>query len=94
MSRSVVCIAAFLLVVGCKDIRSLISSSSPYVEYAKSLERAGLSKASLCQSWKEAGEQAFTDSILVALPFSEAAYVQASKPRAHAYLFDVDMANQ
>lgn len=80
----------FLALCGCKGVHSLLGTLSPYERYEKSLAKAGLMNTVLYTSWKEAGEQAFHDSLEVSLPFAEASYLQASKPSAHAYRFYVE----
>lgn len=43
----------------------------------------------MTKEWLSAGERAFTDSIIVSLPFSESGYFQASTPEARSYRFRV-----
>lgn len=53
------------------------------------MKKAELLQASMTKEWLSAGERAFTDSIIVNLPFSESGYFQASTPEARSYRFRV-----
>ena len=80
---------AFIL-SGCNSfnkVKNQLSGGSPYEKYALSLEKAGLNKTEMAQSWKNAGLRAFNDSVFFNLPFSEALYFAASAPDARSYRF-------
>jgi murein DD-endopeptidase MepM/ murein hydrolase activator NlpD len=93
MKRSVIVILfSFLLLISCnslKSIKSVFSIASPYERYIESLKKAELLNTSMAREWLVAGEQAFTDSVVVTVPFSESGFFAASAPDARSYRFDV-----
>lgn len=70
---------------GFKSIKSALNDKTPYERYVESLEKAGLLKATMAREWLSAGERAFTDSVVVRVPFSESGFFQASVPQARSY---------
>ena len=91
MKNSYILLAAVLLFScnGLRSIKTAFTNVSPYEKYVESLKKAELLQASMTKEWLSAGERAFTDSIIVNLPFSESGYFQASTPEARSYRFRV-----
>lgn len=84
-------LSTVLIFTGCKGIKSIavFRETSPYEKYVQSIEKAGLHTTPMAQEWLTAGEKALTDSVIVALPFSEAGFFQAGEPRALSWQFTV-----
>lgn len=82
---------AILTLAGCNGIKSLtvFKELSPYEKYLQSIEEAGLHTTPMAKAWIEAGQHAFTDSVTISLPFSEAGFFQAGEPQALSYQFSV-----
>ena len=79
------------LLYGCHGVNPLKSHFEkvpPYQKYIRSLAQVELDKTAMFQSWISAGENAMSDSVIVALPFSESGYFTASEPAARAYRFE------
>lgn len=72
---------------GINPIKDKFSKTPPYKKYIRSLQQAELEETALAQAWINAGENVFTDSIFVDLPFSESGYFEASRPSARSYRF-------
>lgn len=70
-----------------KSVKQALLKTSPYEDYVQSLGKAGLKETQLAKAWMEAGKQAFTDSIVVALPFTEAGFFEGTVPQARSYRF-------
>jgi peptidoglycan LD-endopeptidase LytH len=90
MKHSLILLLA-AIIFGCNGInplKNVILKSPPHKTYMQSLEKAHLDKTVMAQEWIRAGEDAFRDSIIVTLPFSESGYFLASQPAARSYRFD------
>lgn len=68
---------------------AVFREASPYEKYLRAIEKAGLHTTPMAQDWLAAGEKAFTDSVIISLPFSEAGFFQAGEPLALSWQFTV-----
>ena len=85
----IVCIWVMLL-AGCNgSIKQVFTSTTPYEEYVRLLEKTQLGETPMVQAWIAAGQRVFKDSVIVNLPFSEAGFFSSAEPSARAYHFDV-----
>lgn len=83
-------IVLVVLLSGCNgSIKQAFTTTRPYEEYVRSLEKANLDKTPMAQAWIAAGERALQDSIIVNLPHSESGYFSADEPEARSYRFQV-----
>lgn len=81
-----------VFVISCNSLHTIKSAfvkTSPHDYYVESLEKANLHTTALAKTWIDAGQKALTDSVLVALPFTESGAFQASAPEARSYSFSV-----
>ena len=74
---------------GINPLQNVTLKAPPYKKYLRSLEQAELDQTVMARKWIQAGEDALSDSIIVALPFSESGYFLASQPAARSYRFEV-----
>lgn len=72
---------------GLQSIKSALSGPSPHERYVESLKKAGLFHNHMTQEWLTASARALTDSVELALPFSESGFFQAGTPQARGYKF-------
>jgi murein DD-endopeptidase MepM/ murein hydrolase activator NlpD len=91
MKKILIIVSASLLVAcnSLKSIKSAFFEASPYEHYIESLKKAELLNASMAKAWVSAGNEVFTDSVIVNVPFSESGFFQASTPEARSYRFNV-----
>ncbi len=78
--------------MACKGLHSIkhtFSNASPSQKYAQSLKSSGLAETAMGITWKEAGDKALKDSIVISLPFTESGFFQAADPEARSYRFEV-----
>jgi len=59
----------------------------PHQRYQRKLETAGLGRSVLYRQWFEAAVQSLADPAVVTVPYQEAAYIPADRPRAIGYFF-------
>ncbi len=84
-----------LLNAGCnvgksgKVIEQIFKPPTPYEQYAKQLEKAGLTESGIGRQWIERGEEVMSDSLVVVLPHLEEGYFAAEKVSASSVRFSV-----
>lgn len=83
-------LAAALLMAGCREVASLrdvVSPTSPYQAYARSLRSAGLHETALGQQWLASGERALRQAPIVTLPHREAIILPPEEAAAVGFGF-------
>ena len=68
---------------------NFFTNATPYEKYKHSLEKTQLDQTALGADWVKAGEISLHDSLLVALPYSEAGYFSPEKPTALCLQYQV-----
>jgi peptidoglycan LD-endopeptidase LytH len=70
---------------GCSEINELIGKRTPYEVYLNKLEDSGILNTAAGMQWKKAGENVFSDSLVITLPYKEINYFSPSETKALAY---------
>jgi peptidoglycan LD-endopeptidase LytH len=71
----------------CKSGRSLFGSKRLHEQYAQKLKDAGLHETALGRQWLQAAETALNSPQTITIPYEEAGYFAAERPRAAGLKF-------
>ncbi len=88
--------AVLFVFYACNDIpilnhKAAVPTPTPWEEYQAALDSSGLAGTRLAEAWRNAGNKALRDSIVIEAPFLEKAYFQAETPAALGYRLEIDM---